>query len=84
MTPLAPGRSYTCGLSVDLPGCAWRNFVHDTADLVTVFLGRLAVTIENNDLKAAHGDGGFTLAGATHSAQNGTRAPTRWLYPDRR
>jgi mannose-6-phosphate isomerase-like protein (cupin superfamily) len=77
-------RGYSCGLFVDPPGRAWRDFVHDTDELVTVVEGRLALTIAGERFEPAPGDEVFIPGGAVHTVENVAKVTTRWLYGYRR
>lgn len=74
------GRGYSCRASTDPPGQVWRDFVHDTNELVTVVEGRLEVTMGEQGWVLEPGDELFVPRGAAHTVRNIHAGATRWLY----
>ena len=74
------GRGYSCGVFVDPPGRAWRDFVHDTNELVTVVEGRLELTVAGTTVIAEPGDEVFIPRNAIHTVRNVDSSATRWLF----
>jgi mannose-6-phosphate isomerase-like protein (cupin superfamily) len=77
-------RGFSCEDFVDPPGRAWRDFVHDVDELVTVVEGRLRLEIGASSVVAGPGDEVFIPRGANHSVFNIDRGMTRWLFGYRR
>ncbi len=73
-------RGYSCHDFSDPPGQAWRDFVHDTNELVTVVEGRLELEIAGERVTAGPGDEVFIPRGARHSVFNIHDAATVWLF----
>ena len=73
-------RGYSCHCFVDPPGRAWRDFVHDCNEVVTVLEGRLELEVAGTRLEAAPGDEVFIPKGALHSVVNLHRGTTIWLF----
>ena len=73
-------RGYSCGMFTDPPGCAWRDFVHATNELVTVVDGRLELTVAGATVIAEPGDEVFIPRHAVHTVRNINSGTTRWLY----
>jgi mannose-6-phosphate isomerase-like protein (cupin superfamily) len=73
-------RGYSCDLFVDLPGRAWKDFVHRSNELVTVAEGQLELVVGDTRLVALPGDEVFIPKGAVHSVRNTHSATTRWRY----
>ena len=73
-------RGYSCTDFSDPPGQAWRGFVHDCNELVTVVEGRLELEIEGTRVFADPGDEVFIPKAARHSVFNAHHARTRWLF----
>lgn len=73
-------RGYSCGVFVDPPGRAWRDFVHDTNELVTVVDGRLELTVAGATVIAEPGDEVFIPRRAVHTVRNISSGTTRWLF----
>lgn len=73
-------RGFSCDVFVDPPGRAWRDFVHDCNELVTVIEGRLRMTVSEEVCELGPGDEVFIPQGAIHSVENIHPATTRWLY----
>ncbi len=73
-------RGFSCGLMVDPPGRVWRDFVHDTDELVVVVEGRLGLTVGGREIVAEPGDEVFIPRGEPHTVRNLEPATVRWLY----
>ncbi len=73
-------RGYSCDWFSDPPGREWRNFVHNTNELVTVMEGHLELTIAGSTYRVEPGDEVFIPRGKVHSAKNTHIGTTRWLY----
>jgi len=73
-------RGYSCHAFTDPPGQAWRDFVHDTNELVTVVEGRLDLEIAGRRVTAGPGDEVFIPRGARHSVFNVYDGTTHWLF----
>ena len=73
-------RGYDCRLFTDPPGREWKDFMHQTNELVTVVEGRLRLTIAGEIQEAAPGDEVFIPRGARHSVKNTHHGTTRWLF----
>ena len=74
------GRGYSCNDFVDPPGRAWRDFVHDCNELVTVVEGRLELDVAGERVMAEPGDEVFIPKHARHSVFNVNDATTVWLF----
>ena len=73
-------RGFTCRAFTDPPGQEWRDYVHDTDELVTVVEGRLEVGLHNERWLLEPGDELFIPRGARHTVRNTHHDTTRWLY----
>jgi uncharacterized protein YdcH (DUF465 family)/uncharacterized cupin superfamily protein len=73
-------RGYSCRAFVDPPGQEWRDYVHDTDELVTVVEGRLGVRMHDEDWELDPGDELYIPRGVTHTVRNLHAGTTRWLY----
>lgn len=73
-------RGYSCHHFTDPPGREWRDFVHDTNELVTVVEGRLDLEIAGRRVSAGPGDEVFIARGARHSVFNVHDGTTHWLF----
>jgi mannose-6-phosphate isomerase-like protein (cupin superfamily) len=73
-------RGFSCDLFVDPPGRTWRDFVHQSNELVTVTEGRLQITIGDSTFVAEPGDEVLIPKGVRHSVSNIHQASTQWLY----
>ena len=74
------GRGYSCSEFADPPGRAWRDFVHDCNELVTVVEGRLELDVAGERVVAGPGDEVFIPKDARHSVFNVNDATTVWLF----
>jgi mannose-6-phosphate isomerase-like protein (cupin superfamily) len=73
-------RGFSCHPFVDPPGREWRDFVHDTNELVTVVEGRLELTVAGARCLAGPGDEVLIPRGAPHTVRNVHAGTTRWLF----
>lgn len=73
-------RGFSCSAFRDPPGQTWRDFVHDTDELVTVVEGRLTVRMHDEEWQLEPGDELYIPHGVTHTVHNLHRGETRWLY----
>lgn len=73
-------RGYSCGEFRDPPGRAWRDFVHDCNELVTVVSGRLQLEVGGASVVVEPGDEVFIARGELHSVVNIHDSQTVWLY----
>jgi len=73
-------RGYSCTDFTDPPGQAWRDFVHDCNELLTVVEGRLELEVEGARVIADPGDEVFIPKNARHSVFNIHDSRTHWLF----
>ncbi len=73
-------RGFSCRAFTDPPGQVWRDYVHDTDELVTVVDGRLEVAIHGENWVLAPGDELYIPHRVTHTVRNLHTGTTRWLY----
>lgn len=73
-------RGFSCDVFVDPPGREWRDFVHDTNELVTVVEGRPRLTVGDETVVVEEGDEVFIPRTVNHSVRNVHHHTTRWLY----
>ena len=73
-------RGYSCGLFVDPPGQEWRDFVHNSNELVTVVEGRLKMIVSDESVIMEEGDEVLIPRGASHSVINVHQGVSRWLF----
>jgi uncharacterized protein YdcH (DUF465 family)/uncharacterized cupin superfamily protein len=72
-------RGFSCGAFTEPPGRAWREFTHDTDELVTVVEGRLDVRMHDADWELEPGDELYIPRGVTHTVRNLHAGTTHWL-----
>ncbi len=85
VNPMAVGidwgrRGFRCRRMRDPPGQEWRDFVHDSDELVMVLKGRLEIDVAGVLVDAEEGDEIFIPAGAVHTVRNTAPSSTSWLY----
>ncbi|HUT49139.1 MAG TPA: cupin domain-containing protein [Alphaproteobacteria bacterium] len=77
-------RGYTCDRIADPPDKEWRDFVHETNELIVVLDGRLEIEVDiDGDIQrfdVMTGDELFVPGGANHTVRNMHSGTTRWLY----
>jgi quercetin dioxygenase-like cupin family protein len=77
-------RGFGCDLWTDPPGARWKDFVHDTDELLMVVDGDLEVEIDGTRKRPAPGEEVFIPARARHSVRNLGGRTSHWLYGYRR
>lgn len=89
VNPMAVGMDwgrlgFTCNRIADPPGQEWRDFEHETDELIVVLDGRLEIEVEVEGgvqrFDAMTGDEVFVPRGAKHTVRNMHTDVTRWLY----
>ena len=73
-------RGYSCGTFEDAPGRAWRDFTHDSNELITVLEGRLQLTLDGVDMILGPGDEALIPRRCLHSVVHVAATRTVWLY----
>lgn len=79
-------RAYSCDRIADPPDNEWRDFEHETNELIVVLDGRLEIEVEvERDgtvelIDAMAGDEVLVPAGARHTIRNVHPGTTRWLF----
>jgi quercetin dioxygenase-like cupin family protein len=73
-------RGFSCDLWTDPPGQVWRDYVHDTDELLMVVEGELEVEIEGKKHQGKPGIELFIPAHARHTVRNVGGTIARWLY----
>ena len=73
-------RGYSCGLWMDPPGQVWKDFKHETEELVMVVEGEIEIEIEGRLHRPKPGVELVIPAGARHTVRNIGRITARWLY----
>lgn len=73
-------RGFSCAAFEDPPGRAWRDFTHDSNELIAVVEGRLRLTLEEADMVLEPGDEAFIPQHCRHSVINIAPTRTVWLY----
>lgn len=72
-------RGFSCRAFADPPGQQWRNYVHDTDELITVVAGRLEVQLRGESYTVEPGDELYIPRGTKHTVRNVHPGSTRWL-----
>jgi uncharacterized protein YdcH (DUF465 family)/mannose-6-phosphate isomerase-like protein (cupin superfamily) len=73
-------RGFSCRAFSDPPGQEWRDYRHDTNELMTVVDGRLEISMHGENWALEPGDELYIPRGVTHTVRNRHTGTTRWLY----
>ncbi len=73
-------RGYGCDIWTDLPGQEWKDFVHDTDELVMLTEGDIELTFQGNTIRPKLGEEVYIPAGAKHTVRNVGSTHSRWYY----
>jgi len=77
-------RGYTFEYWIDPPGQVWRDFVHDTDELVMLLEGEIELEFGGRTLRPAVGEEVTIPARAHHTVRNVGIASNRWCFGYRR
>lgn len=73
-------RRFSCSLWVDPPGREWRDFVHDTDELVMVVEGEQEFAMNSSTYRPGIGEELLIPARTYHTARNVGTTTSKWLY----
>lgn len=73
-------RGFSCGLWTDLPGQEWKDFVHDTDELLMRRAGDIEIMFQGNTVRPKLGEEVYIPAGAMHTVRNVGSTHSRWYY----
>jgi len=73
-------RGFSCDLWVDAPGRVWRNFIHETDELVMLVEGEEEFEMNGQIHRLDIGQELLIPAGTNHTARNVGRSTLKWLY----
>ena len=73
-------RGYSWAMWTDLPGQEWKDFVHDTDELLMLTEGDIEITIQGNTVRPKLGEEVYIPAGAMHTVRNVGSTHSRWYY----
>ena len=73
-------RGFSCDLWIDAPGRVWRDFVHDTDELVMLVEGEEEFEVNGKTRLLEVGQELLIPAGSYHTARNVGARTSKWLY----
>jgi mannose-6-phosphate isomerase-like protein (cupin superfamily) len=73
-------RGFSCDLWIDAPGRVWRNFIHETDELVMLVEGEEEFEMNGQIHRLEIGQELLIPAGTYHTARNVGRTTSKWLY----
>ena len=73
-------RGFSCDIWIDLPGQQWKNFVHETDELLMLKEGEIEVTFQGTTIRPEVGEEVYIPAGAMHTVRNVGSSHSRWYY----
>ena len=74
------GRGFSCDLWIDAPGRVWRDFIHETDELVMLVEGEEEFEMNGQKHRLEIGQELLIPAGTYHTARNVGRSTSKWLY----
>lgn len=77
-------RGFAGGLWVDPPGQIWKDYVHNTDELVMLIAGEVEIDMEGAALLLHIGEELLIPANVYHTVRNIGRSESRWLYAYKR
>jgi mannose-6-phosphate isomerase-like protein (cupin superfamily) len=73
-------RGFSCDLWIDAPGRVWRDFIHETDELVMLVEGEEEFEMNGQIHRLEIGQELLIPAGTYHTARNVGRTTSKWLY----
>ncbi len=73
-------RGYSCDVWIDLPGQVWRDYVHESEELVMLKEGEIEITFQGSTIRPQVGEEILIPAGAMHTVRNVGTTHSRWYY----
>lgn len=73
-------RGYSCDIWTDVPGQEWKDFVHDTDELVMLLEGEIELTFQGSTIRPKVGEEIYIPAGVMHTVRNVGNTQNRWYY----
>ncbi len=73
-------RGFSCDVWTDPPGQVWRDYVHDTDELLMLIDGEIEIRLGGKTLRPAVGDEVFIPAQVPHTVINTGPTTNHWFY----
>ena len=73
-------RGFSCCLWANPPDGVWKDYVHDTDELILVLQGRLEIVLPEETIHLAVGDECIVPQGVMHTVRTEGGVPAKWLY----
>lgn len=73
-------RGFSCDIFVDPPGQEWRDYVHETDELLMLIDGEIEVQFGDKVLRPKTGEEVFIPARTTHTVINVGSVTNHWFY----
>ncbi|MGE0372295.1 MAG: cupin domain-containing protein [Gammaproteobacteria bacterium] len=73
-------RGFSCDIWTDPPGQVWRDYVHETNELLMLIEGEIEVHLGGKTLRPAVGEEVFIPARAPHTVINSGAITNHWFY----
>ena len=73
-------RGFSCDMWTDAPGRVWRDFIHETDELVMLVEGEEEFEMNGQIHRLEIGQELRIPAGTYHTARNVGRSTSKWLY----
>ena len=73
-------RGFSCDSWTDPPGQVWRDYVHDTDELLMLIRGKIEVRFDGRVLHPTVGEEVFIPACTPHTVINVGTVISHWLY----
>jgi mannose-6-phosphate isomerase-like protein (cupin superfamily) len=73
-------RGFSCDIFVDPPGQEWRDYSHETDELLMLIDGEIEVRFDGKVLRPKVGEEVFIPARTTHTVINVGSVTNHWFY----
>jgi mannose-6-phosphate isomerase-like protein (cupin superfamily) len=73
-------RGFSCDLWVDPAGQVWKNYVHETDELIVLAEGLMEIEFGGKVIRPEIGEEVLIPAGRSHTVRNTGDTASRWYY----
>ena len=73
-------RGFSFGVYTDPPGQVWKDFVHDSDELLMVVQGEVELEMQEETIRCSIGQEILIPAGVVHTVRNVGKTGSQWLY----
>ena len=80
IAPRWKAKGFSFGVFTDPPGQVWKDFVHDTDEILMVVQGEMELEMQGPTIRCEIGKEILIPAGVVHTVRNVGKTSSQWLY----